>query len=165
VAKISATSTTKSAAPEPVKAYATLRVAGDQLVPEQVTRILKVVPRTAYSKGERYSGGPRSPDLTGRTGVWYFTTDGVVAGNRLQDHLAFLMRLLTPASGNIGPLLPLQQLLRRRSLRMVVTCFWHGPAGARRPSIPRSVTETLKSLPAEIETDFDLDQRSDRHAA
>jgi hypothetical protein len=156
---------TKAAAPEPIKAYATLRVAGDLLVPEQVTRILKVVPRAAYMKDEHYSGGSRSPDLVGRTGVWHFTTDGAVAGNRLQDHLAFLIRLLTPVSGDAGPLLPLQQLLRRKSLRMVVTCFWHGPAGARRPSIPRSVTETLKSIPAEIETDFDLDQQSDRHAA
>jgi hypothetical protein len=65
-----------------VKAYATLRIAGDKLVPEQVTQILKVVPTTAYAKGEHYSGGPRSPDLIGRTGVWYFCTDGIVAGNR-----------------------------------------------------------------------------------
>jgi hypothetical protein len=46
---------TKSAAPEPIEAHATLRVAGDLLVPEQVTRILKVVPQAAYMKGERYS--------------------------------------------------------------------------------------------------------------
>jgi hypothetical protein len=89
----------------------------------------------------------------------------VVAGNNLSDRLAFLARLLLPGSGEAGPLPRLQQLLRRRSLRVSVTCFWHGPAGARKPSIPRSVTDLLKLIPAKIEIDFDVDQRPNRHAA
>jgi hypothetical protein len=142
-----------------------LRVSGDDLVPDEVTKIIKILPTKAYAKGEHYSGGPRSPDLIGRTGVWYFATDGVVAGNHLADHLAFLSRLLLPGSGEAGPLPRLQQLLRRRSLRVYVTCFWHGPEDARKPSIPRSVTDLLKLIPAEIETDFDVDERAGRHAA
>jgi hypothetical protein len=140
-------------------------VAGDNLVPDEVTRILKIVPTASYAKGEHYSGGPRSPDLIGRTGVWFFATDRVVAGNNLTDHLAFLARLLLPGSGEAGPLPRLRQLLRRRSLRVSVSCFWHGPANARKPSIPRSVTDLLKLIPAEIETDFDVDERPSRHAA
>ena len=150
---------------EPVRAFATLRVAGDDLVPDEVTRILKIVPTTAYAKGEHYSAGSRSADLVGRTGVWFFSTKGVVAGNLLADHLAFLARLLLPGSGEVGPLPRLQQVLRRRSLRVSLSCFWHGPAGARKPSIPRSVTHLLKLIPAEIETDFEVDERPSRHAA
>ena len=150
---------------EPVRAFATLRVAGDDLVPNEVTKVLKIVPTTAYAKGEHYAAGPRSPDLVGRTGVWFFSTKGVVAGNQLGDHLAFLARLLLPGSGEAGPLPRLQQLVRRRSLRVAVSCFWHGPVGARKPSIPRSVGEMLKLIPAEIETDFDADERASRHAA
>jgi hypothetical protein len=148
-----------------IKAYATLRIAGDQLVPEQVTQTLKVVPTTAYAKGEHYSGGPHSPELIGRTGVWYFCTDGIVAGNRLSDHLEFIERLLQTRDGDIGPLRALQRLMRRAALHAVVTCFWHGSPGAKRPSIPRSVSATFKALPADIETDFDLDEKPGRHAA
>jgi hypothetical protein len=150
---------------EPVRAFATLRVAGDDLVPDEVTKVLKIVPTTAYAKGEHYAAGPRSPDLVGRTGVWFFSTKGVVAGNQLADHLGFLARLLLPGSGEAGPLPRLQQLVRRRSLRVAVSCFWHGPAGGRKPSIPRSVGDVLKLIPAEIETDFDADARPSRHAA
>ena len=91
-----------------------MRIAGDQLVPEQVTQILKIVPTTAYAKGEHYSGGPRSPDLIGRTGVWYFCTDGIVAGNRFSDHLEFVERLLHGRDGGIGPLRALQRLIAAR---------------------------------------------------
>jgi hypothetical protein len=155
----------KSRTSEPVRAFATLRVAGDDLVPDEVTRILKIIPTSAYAKGEHYSAGPRSPDLIGRTGVWFFSTNGVVAGNQLADHLGFLARLLLPGSGEAGPLPRLQQLLRRRMLRVSLSCFWHGPATARKPSIPRSITDLLKLIPAEIETDFDVDERPSRNAA
>ncbi len=144
----SGTSSTRSRLTEPVRAFATLRVAGDDLVPDEVTKVLKIVPTTAYAKGEHYAAGPRSPDLVGRTGVWFFSTNGVVAGNQLADHLAFLARLLLLGSGEAGPLPRLQQLVRRRSLRVAVSCFWHGPADARKPSIPRSVRDLLKRIPA-----------------
>ena len=87
-----------------------------------------------------------------------------MAGNQLADHLAFLARLLPPDSGEAGPLPRLQLLLRRRPLRVAVSCFWHGPADARKPSVPRSVSDLLKLIPAEIETDFDADERPSRHA-
>ncbi len=155
---MSATSMTKSAPADPVKAYATFRVTGDQLVPDQVTRLLKIVPTLAYAKGQHYSGGPRSPDLIGRTGVWYFCTDGIVAGIRPADHLAFLLRQVVP-----GP--AFQQFLKRKALEVVITAFWHGPAEAKQPSIPRALADRLKQIPARIETDFDQDDAGDRHAA
>jgi hypothetical protein len=161
----SATSSTRSRTTKSAKAFATLRVSGGDLVPDEITRIIKIIPTKAYAKGDHYSGGPRSPDLIGRTGVWFFATDGVVAGNNLTDHLAFLARLLLPGSGEAGPLPRLQQVLRRRSLHVSVSCFWHGAPNARKPSIPRSVTDLLKLIPAEIETDFDVDERPNRHAA
>ena len=165
MAMASVTSSTKSRTTEPVRAFATLRVSGDALIPDEITKIIKIPPTRTYAKGEHFSGGPRCADLIGRTGVWFFATDGVVAGNNLTDHLTFLARLLLPGSGEAGPLPRLQQLMRRKSLRVSVTCFWHGSAGARKPSIPRSITELLKLIPAEIETDFDVDEQPNRHAA
>jgi hypothetical protein len=161
----SATSSTRLAATDSVRAFATLRIAGDRLVPDEVTSLLKIVPTTAYAKGQHYSGGPRSPDLVGQTGVWYFSTKGVVAGNHLADHLGFVARLLLPGSGEAGPLPRLQQLMRRRLLRASVSCFWHGASGARKPTVPRAVNELLALPPADLVTDFETDEQPSRDAA
>jgi hypothetical protein len=67
----------------PVRAFATLRVFGDDLAPDEVTRILKIVPTTAYAKRQHYAAWPRSQDLVGRTGVWFFSTKGIVAAINL----------------------------------------------------------------------------------
>ena len=165
MAKTSATSTTSSERNGKVMTFATFRVVGDALAPDQVTRILKIVPTQAYAKGERYDGGPRSPNLIGRTGVWYLSTRGIVASDKLSDHLEFIVRLLQNGNARTAPSRTLRQLLRRHDLRADVSCFWSGPAGARRPSIPRSVAAKLKTLPAGIETDFDTDAEPRRRAA
>jgi hypothetical protein len=89
-ASLQGTSSTKSKAAEPVRAFATLRVSGDDLVPSEITKIIKIIPTKAYAKGEHYSGGPRSPGLIGRTGVWFFATDGVGPATILPITLRFL---------------------------------------------------------------------------
>lgn len=146
---------------EPLKAYATFRITGDALAPEQVTRLLRIVPAQAYSKGERYAGGPRSTDLIGRTGVWYFCTEGIVAGNRLSDHLTFLLRQVIPEPEQAGAL---RQLLHRKSLQATLTCFRHGAPDSRRPSVPRAVMGRLKQVPVAIEMDFDTEALRSREA-
>lgn len=165
MAKTLATSTMSSDKSRNATTFATFRVVGDTLVPDEVTRILKIVPSLAYAKGERYYAGPRTPNLIGRTGVWYLSTQGIVASDKLSDHLGFIVRLLQNGGASTAPINALRQLLRRHDLRANVSCFWSGLAGARRPSIPRSVAATLKSLPAKIETDFESDAEPNRHAA
>jgi len=141
-----------------VKTFATLRIVGDRLIPAQVTRILKIVPTRAYAKGETYHGGERTGDLVGKTGVWYFATDRVVASSELVDHLIFLAHLLCGSSPESVPLTRLNALVKRRSLRVVISCFWYGRIGAKPPAIPRAVAEFFRLLPAEIEADFDTDE-------
>lgn len=46
----SGTSSTKSTATDPVSAFATLRVSGDDLVPSEITKIIKILPTKAYKK-------------------------------------------------------------------------------------------------------------------
>ena len=138
-----------------MKAYATLRFAGDELEPREISDALGVVPTRAYRKGERYFAGPRTGELTGRTGIWLLSTDNVVTGCDLGRHLSYLVNLIFESEP--GRAVALRRLIAGRDLEARVSCFWHGTAGEPAPSIPAPVIEAFRQLPAEIETDFDSD--------
>jgi len=138
-----------------VKAYATLRFAGDELEPREISDVLGVEPTRVYRKGERYFAGPRTGKLTGRTGIWLLSTEDAVCGSDLDRHLSYLANLVF--KNEPGRAAALSRLIAGRDLKAHVSCFWHGRAGASIPSISASVVEAFKQLPAEIETDFDTD--------
>jgi len=154
----------KSESARPVRTFATFRIAGDELVPDQVTKLLKIVPSHAHAKGERFSAGPRSQNLEGRTGIWYFSTDRLVASEHLTDHLSFLVLVLAGAARSPSPaqwttnLLQLGQFIERHAFRAALTCFWDGPVGSKLPTIPRELLYVSKIIHAEIETDFDTEE-------
>jgi hypothetical protein len=150
-----ATSTTKSEADGTVKVYATLRFAGDELEPREISDVLGVEPTRAYRKGERYFAGPRTGELRGRTGIWLLSTEHAVSGSDLDRHLSYLANLVF--KDEPGRAAALSRLTAGRHLKAHVSCFWHGRAGAPIPTIPPQVTEAFRQLPAEIETDFDTD--------
>jgi hypothetical protein len=136
------------------RAFATLRFAGDALDPGEISRVLKEEPTRAYRKGQRFRPGPRSPEITGKTGVWYFSTRRKIPGNDLADHLDALVRLILPFADADQRLKELREIMEREHLQAHVTCFWRGPTGAPEPSIPFKVAKSLKRLPADIEVDF-----------
>jgi len=138
-----------------MKAYATLRFAGDKLEPREISDVLRVEPTRAYRKGERYLAGPRTGELTGRTGIWLFSTENVVRGFDLDRHLSYLSNLIF--EGEPSHAAALRRLIVVRDLKAHVSCFWHGKAGAPTPCIPAPVIAAFMQLPAEIETDFDTD--------
>jgi hypothetical protein len=140
-------------------AFATLRLSGDRLDPDQISAILRVPPTKAWRKGERYFAGRRAGHLDGRTGTWFLATDDLIKSPDLGPHLDFLTSLLSRGPQNQKePLVRLQEVMVRDNLRADVSCFWHGKAGERPPAIPAEKTEKLRALPAEIETDFDTDE-------
>lgn len=145
-----------------VKAFATMRVVGDDLDPKAITKLLKVTPTISYRKGQRYSAGPRTGDLIGRTGLWLYSTDDNVPGNIFQKHVGALYRLLVPMPGNFGPLANLHQLMKDQGLKAHITFFWHGRPGAEPPEVPDVVAKFFKLLPADLELDFDADEETPR---
>jgi Domain of unknown function (DUF4279) len=151
-ANLSATSVTNSE--QPTRAFATLRFAGDTLDPVEISRILNEEPTRAYRKGQRYRPSARSPEITGKTGVWYFSTRRTIPGNDLTDHLDVLLRLIFPFADADKRLKELRDIMEREDLEAHVTCFWRGPSDAPTPSIPLNVTASLQRLPADIEADF-----------
>lgn len=148
----SGTSTTKS--DHAIRAFATLRFAGDALDPDEISRVVKQQPTKAYRKGQTYRSGPHGPDITGRTGVWYFSTRRKVPSKDLIDHLHVLDALIAPFGDQDYRLKELREIMERRNLQAHVTFFWRGPPGARHPTVPSVATDVMRRLPADIEPDF-----------
>src|SRR5690348_2084392 len=78
------------------RAFATLRLAGDALDPDEISRVIKEQPTRAYRKGQKYRTGPHGPEIVGKTGVWYFSTRRKIPSRDLIDHLEALVRLVSP---------------------------------------------------------------------
>ena len=106
-----ATSTTKTDVKADRKAFVTLRFAGDELDPREISAILPVKPTRAHKKGEEFFAGPNAGNLRGRTGIWFLATDKLVHSDDLRDHLAFVQRLLYPELGNKRRIATLQEIL------------------------------------------------------
>lgn len=151
---------TKSEPSDTLSAFATLRFAGDRLVPDQITQILRVRPTQAYRKGEIYSAGPRSSKLRGRTGVWFLSTDKIVASRNLDDHISYLIGLLWPTPDKIERLIDLRQIIAKRGLKAHVTLFWHGRPRGKKPTVHPFLADFFEILPADIQLDFDVDEES-----
>jgi hypothetical protein len=135
------------------KAYATLRFAGDELDPADISAVLPVAPKRAHRKGEIFYAGPRTGNLTGRTGIWYFDTRDLESRD-LTDHLRCIVKLLYPEPGNVDRVNQLRRVMGREHATAHVSGFWFGKRGALHPDIPEDVRAALACLPAEIETDF-----------
>lgn len=149
-----ATSTTKTEAKSDRKAFVTLRFAGDDLDPEDVSAILPIEPTRAHKKGEEFFAGPNTGKLRGRTGMWFLATDKLIDSDDLADHLRFVQELLYPAPSDKGRITKLHKLLKRAHSNAHVTCFWRGDPGKTAPQIPGQFKSAIKPLAADIETDF-----------
>jgi hypothetical protein len=148
----SATSMTNSESK--IRTFATLRFAGDALDPDEISHVVKEPPTKAYRKGQTYRSGPHGPDVSGRTGVWYFSTRRKIQSKDLADHLNALERLVAPFGDQDSRLKQLRDIMERRGLQAHVTFFWRGPPSVQQPSIPFATTAALHRLPANIEPDF-----------
>ena len=151
-----AISTTETEATADRKAFVTLRFAGDDLDPDEISAVLPVKPTRAHRKGEEFFAGPRAGNLRGRTGIWFLATDKLVPSDDLKDHLTFLEKLLYPEPGDERWIAALQVLLEHTHSRMHVTCFWRGNPGEPAPQIPDCFRSAIEPLAADIETDFGL---------
>jgi hypothetical protein len=161
----SATSTTKSDAT--LKTFVTFRVAGDALDPDEVTRVLRVNPTHAHRKGESYSTGRSTivPD----TGVWLLSTERLSSSENFYFHLGLALQMLgllpsnLPSSGDerlavTARYLALSRFLRERKLTATLSCFWHGAAGATKPTLPDILVEMFADIPIGLDIDFDRDE-------
>jgi len=149
-----ATSTTKTDAQTDRKAFVTLRFAGDELDPRDISAILPVEPTRAHKKGEKFFAGPKTGKLRGRTDIWFLATDKLVDSDDLADHLRLVQKLLYPEPGDDRRIASLREILERTRSRAHVTCFWRGDPGEPAPTISAQFKSAIKPLAADVETDF-----------
>jgi hypothetical protein len=136
------------------KAFVTLRFAGDDLDPGDISAVLATAPTRAHRKDEIYFAGTRAGLLRGRTGIWFLATDKLVPSDDLQEHLAFVEGLLYPQPCDDRRITRLRALLECTNARAHLTCFWRGDSGEPAPKIPDDFKSAIASLGADIETDF-----------
>lgn len=75
-------------------AFASLRLTRTDLDPDEVTRRLGIVPMEAFRRGDTFSRG-----LVRKLGYWGISSQDQVATNDLEEHIAWLLDRLEPASG------------------------------------------------------------------
>lgn len=147
-------STTKPEGEGPI-AFAAIRFRGDRLVPRHLTEILHTQPTLAYRKGEIYKRDSRGHEACGRTGLWLLSTEKRVGSTEVVDHLRYLIGVLFP-DGADDRIIPLRNLLQDRHIEADVPVFWHGAPGQPQPTIPDSIRNTFRRVPAQIEQDFEV---------
>ncbi len=142
--------------PAAVHAFATLRFSGDKLDPEEINHIVPTSPTLAYRKGDLYpvANGRKQ---RGKTGLWYVTTRGRHPDDDLGSHLRTIAELIAtdPSHPERDERLHrLRTAVQARSLRQVVTVFWHGPAGAPRPALEPWFKNLVRLIDGRIDEDF-----------
>jgi hypothetical protein len=142
------------------KAFVTLRFAGDELDPREISAILPVKPTRAHRKGEEFFTGPHAGTLRGRTGMSFLATDKLVDNDDLREHLKFVHELLYPKPRDHSRITQLRDALKRAHSRARITYFWHGEPGETVPQIPAQCKSAIEPLVADIETDFRVGEHS-----
>ena len=153
-ASLLATSMTKTDVKAERKAFVTLRFAGDELDPAEISAILPITPIRAHRKGEEFYAGPNAGVLRGRTGIWFLATDKLVDSDDLADHLRLIEAVLYPTPRDDNRIAAIRDILARTHSRARVTCFWRGDRGEPAPQIPDLFKSAVLPLAADIETDF-----------
>ena len=118
--------------------------------------MLPVAPTRAHRNGEEFFAGPHVGKLRGRTGIWFLATDRLVPSDHLDDHFAFVEKLLYPKAGDDSGIRKLREILERTHSRAHFTCFWRGERGEPIPEVAVSLKSAAQSLNADIETDFSI---------
>jgi hypothetical protein len=77
----------------------------------EISAFLGVLPTWAFDKGDTYEGKERVDGVarpvirTHPFGVWHYSSEGLVQGDDIDDHLAFVLAALEPAADRIALLM------------------------------------------------------------
>lgn len=98
--------------PNCARTYATFRLAGDNLNPDEATAALAISPSRALRKGQQIREQRRAGRIQ-RTGVCLLGTEDKLSSTSLEQHLVYLLDVIEPASAALDRLRGEQQIRAR----------------------------------------------------
>lgn len=94
------------------RTFATLRIIGKILNPQEVSTKLQLTPSEAKSAGDVRGKSGKWPH-----GYWELSSKDHVHSAELEDHLAWLVTMIEPSSGRI-------KQLQQEGFNTDIFCFW-----------------------------------------
>jgi hypothetical protein len=132
--------------PNCAETYACFRILGDELDPEEVTKLLKVLPTECVRRGHPVRSLHGKREVRSRTGRWELSTQGSTNSTELEEHLVLLLSKIEPVSERIR--------LIRVPVRVEFHCFWMSGTGQGGPVLSAKTLGRISRLGADL--DFDL---------
>jgi hypothetical protein len=131
------------------RTYATFRVSGDALDPDEVGAVLGLAPTRAFAKGQEVAIDHKAKTTRRQpTGIWLLTTQERVASTSLERHLVHLLEAVEPAAPALA------RLRAQRGLAVDVFCFWESATGHGGPELSASTLARIAALDAGLGIDF-----------
>lgn len=123
--------------------FATLVISGDEVNPAAVTAMFGLPPTRSFARGDAYSRGH-----VRKHGMWALSSEGSVASEDLDDHVAWLLDRIEPVREAF------QNYLRSNHRSAFITCFWLSPHGHGGPRFSPQVLRRLggANLPLQVDT-------------
>lgn len=120
--------------PNANRVYATFRIWGQDLDPDQITRIFGVIPSISFKKGDT-----RKAANKWRHGYWEINTSDKVQGTDLSIHIEWLLERIEPVRREI-------ELLIRQDYDADIFCFWESLTGHGGPTFEPDLLARLGTL-------------------
>lgn len=120
--------------------YAILRLVGVQIIPSVITGVLGLQPTFQASVGDIFPKGtkPRTE------GLWSISTQGQVRSSDLEEHIAVLLRKLSPEFRSLIP----------AECRCEIQCVWRSATGHGGPTLSATLLGQLSALGITLDFDF-----------
>lgn len=118
--------------------YATLRIYGDQLEPDELSRRLGLKPSESQTKGR-----PTEQQGLASVGGWFLSSKRQIESRDVQRHLGWILDQISDRE-------PVLKELQAQGFEMDVFCFWVSAHGHGGPELSHEIMQRPSSLRLKI---------------
>ena len=125
------------------RTWATFRLGGTLLDPDEISTRLGIQPSHAHKRGDQ-----RGHKGTWPKGIWTLTSEDQVQSTDLQQHIEWLLDQLEPVQPTID------MLVTGQHLEADVFCFWESATGQGGPMFSANFLERFARLHVDLGLDI-----------
>jgi len=123
----------------PVRAYATFRLLGELIDPDEIERRTGLKPEFAVTEGRTFP-----PSTFPWAGIWVYSSKEEIEESDLEEHLRHLLDRLEPVLDSV------RELMDAQSLTADLWCFWDcATTESSGPQISIETSRRVAGLPIE----------------